>query len=67
MKSSWLKKTKAEGPHGGDLAFLPPYSEQAKYLLLADKFLSPNGSRHNVVSIDGGKHFQRGKKTKKAV
>ena len=64
MKHSWLKK-KAEGPHD-DISFSPPYSEQAKYLLLADKFLSTNGSRHNVFSIDSGKTLQRGKKAKKA-
>ena len=64
MKHSRLKK-KAGGPHD-DISFLPPYSEQAKYLLLADKFLSTNGSRYNVISIDGGKNVQRGKKAKKA-
>jgi len=65
MKNSRLKK-KTEEPHGDDLAFLPPYSEQAKYVLLADKALSKNGSRHNVVSIDSSKHFRREKKTKEA-
>jgi hypothetical protein len=65
MKRTRLKKV-AGKPHGNDLSFPPPYSEQAKYLLLADKFLSTNGSRHDVVSIDRSKHFQRGKKTKKA-
>jgi len=65
MKSSRLNK-KTEEPHGDDLAFLPPYSEQAKYLHLADKALSTNGSRHNVVSIDSSKHFRRRKKTRKA-
>ena len=46
-----------------DLSFPPPYSEQAKYLALANKFLSLNGSR--VVQIDSAKHFQRAKKTAK--
>jgi len=64
MKNSRLNK-KTEEPHGDDLAFLPPYSEQAKYLHLADKALSTNG-RHNVVSIDSSKHFRRRKKTRKA-
>lgn len=63
MKRSRLKK-KAEGPHD-DISFLPPYSEQAKYLVLADKFLSSNGWWH-VISIDTGKTFPRGKKAKKA-
>jgi hypothetical protein len=65
MKHSRLKK-KAAGPQVDDLSFLPPYSEQAKYLLLADKFLSTNGVRGNVVRIDSSKHFQRGNKKKKA-
>jgi len=64
MKRSRLKK-KAVWPHADDLSFLPPYSEQAKYLILADKFLSTNGTRHNVVQIDSSKHFQRTQKKKK--
>jgi hypothetical protein len=36
-------------------------AEQAKYLLLAGKFLSTNGSGRNVVSIDSSKHFKSSK------
>jgi hypothetical protein len=61
MKRTRLKQ-QAKGPHE-DLSFLPPYSDQAKYLLLADKFLSTNGHR-NVVRIDSSKHFKRGKQDK---
>jgi hypothetical protein len=65
MKRTRLKKV-FEKPGADDLAFPPPYSEQAKYLLLADKFLSTQGSRHNIVPIDTGKHFRRRSKAKEA-
>ena len=61
MKRSRLKKA-ARQPEADDLSFLPPYSEQAKYLFLADKFLL-NGHR-NIVPIDISRHFQRAKKNK---
>lgn len=64
MKRSRPKQM-AKRPHVDDLSFLPPYSEQAKYLLLADKFLSTDGF-HNLVAIDSHKHFKRKKKRKKA-
>jgi hypothetical protein len=56
--------TKADPPHTDDLAFLPPYSEQAKYLALANQFLSRDYHR-NVISIDSSKQFRRPKKDKK--
>jgi len=59
-------KTQAKGPHADDLSFPPPFSEHAKYLALADKFLSANGTRRSVGQIDSSKHFQHGKKAKKA-
>jgi hypothetical protein len=65
MKRTRLKKV-AQRRAADDLAFVPPFSDQAKYLFLADKFLSTNGSRDKIVSIDSSKHFQRGKKAKKA-
>jgi len=65
MKRTRLKKV-AQKARTDDLAFLPPYSDQAKYLLLADKFLSTNRSRDAVVSIDSSKHFRHGKKPRKA-
>jgi len=49
-----------------DLSFPPPYPEQSKFLLIAEKFLSTNGSRHNVVSIESSKHFKGTKKLKQA-
>jgi hypothetical protein len=64
MKRSQQKKT-VEEPQAEDLSFPPPYTEHAKYLLLADKFLSTNGHR-NVVSIDGSKHFRYPKRRERA-
>jgi hypothetical protein len=64
MKHSEPTK-KAKAPHPDDLSFPASYSEQGKYLLLADKFLSLS-ERRNVVSIESDKHFQAGKKEKKA-
>ena len=61
MKRSRLKK-KALEPDINDLSFPPPYSEQAKYLSLADKFLSTNAARCNVVQIDTHKNFKSNKK-----
>jgi hypothetical protein len=65
MKRKRLKK-KSEPPEIDDLSFSPPYSEHAKYLALADKFLSLNGARRNVVSIDSSRYFKRVKKTTEA-
>jgi hypothetical protein len=64
MKRGRLK-TKAGGPHIDDLSFPPPYCEQAKYLALANKFLSMNGSRRNLQT-DKSKHFKDIAKKKKA-
>lgn len=59
-------KKKAERPHEkNDISFLPPYSEQARYLFLADKYLSLDGSR-NVVHIDSSRHFKRYRKKTRA-
>lgn len=63
MKRSWLKlvpKRKAS-----DLAFLPPFSEQAKYLALADQFIALDKTEPRegkVVRIDSGKNFRKTKK-----
>lgn len=41
-----------------DLSFIPPYSQQAKYLDLANTFLSPENAKQdqqNVISIDQGR------------
>jgi hypothetical protein len=42
-----------------DLSFLPPYSEQAKYLARANTFLSNDGAdrtpRKNLICIDEGR------------
>jgi hypothetical protein len=64
MKRRRLMK-KAEGPQVDDLSFPVSYSEQGKYLLLADKFLALHGKRRNVVAIDSSKHFQAARKQKK--
>jgi hypothetical protein len=61
MKRSRRKK-KAQEPDAHDLSFPTPYAEQAKYLYLADRFLSTNGTRHNVVRIDTHKNFKANKK-----
>jgi hypothetical protein len=57
------------GPNANDIAFPPPYAEQSKYLVLADKFLSSDGSEapgsetaQNVISIESGESFRRHKK-----
>ena len=65
MKRSRMK-IQAKGSHTDDLSFPPPFSEQAKYLALADKFLSTNGTRRNEGQIDSSKHFEDGKKAKEA-
>jgi len=58
---------RGERPHVDDLSFPPPFFEQAKYLELADKFLSTNGIRHkNALQIDSSKHFQKLRKKKAA-
>jgi hypothetical protein len=66
MNRSRLKKA-AERPPEDDFSFPPPFSEQAKYLALADKFLSADRmARKNVVPINSSKHFKAAKKQKKA-
>ena len=66
MKRSRLE-AKAETPHVDDLSFPAPFSEQSKYLALADKFLSTNGTRNkNVAQIDSSRHFQKTTKKKRA-
>jgi len=40
MKRSQQKRVRARTSQSDDLSFLPPYSQQGKYLSLADKFLS---------------------------
>ena len=44
-----------------DLSFPPPYSEHAKYLNLADKFLTDGGERivdaNTVESIESSQDF----------
>jgi hypothetical protein len=64
-----MKRTRKKAvpkPPADDLSFIPPYCEQAPYLLLADKFLSLDGSRQKVGSVDSNKRFRRTKKQKKA-
>jgi hypothetical protein len=65
MKRKRLNKKSKPRPLE-DLSFPPSYSEQAKYLALADKFLSLDESRRNVVSIDSSRYFKRVKKTTEA-
>jgi hypothetical protein len=65
MKRSRLK-TQAKVPDADDLSFPPPFFEQAKYLALAEKFLSTNATQRNVGQIDSSKHIQREKTAKKA-
>ena len=64
MKRIRLNKA-GQTPQTDDLSFLPPYSEQAKYLALADKFLSTD-EHQNVVSIDGTRQSGHEKKARKA-
>lgn len=50
-----LKIVRERKHHEDDLSFIPPYSEQAKYLDLANTFLSPenaNKDQENVISIE---------------
>jgi hypothetical protein len=55
----------APPPEENDLAFPPPFSEQAKYLALADQFLASNQSLpvtdSNLVSIESSKAFKKRK------
>jgi hypothetical protein len=52
-----------------DLSFPPPYDQQARYLELASKFLSPNAKAEhrgaNVVSIEKWQN-RKGKREKAA-
>jgi hypothetical protein len=67
---------KFDSKHASELSFPPPYSEQAKYLELADKFLrlgesSKNGNKPEyegelVRPIDSSKFFNQATKAKKA-
>lgn len=55
MKRSRLKLVQKRKPLVDDLSFMPPYAEQARYIELANTFLSRNGLSHphkNVVSIN---------------
>lgn len=52
MKRSRLNNT-AQAPDAEDLSFPPPYSEQAKFLLLADKFLSLDSSKDFKLAKKG--------------
>jgi hypothetical protein len=49
-----------------DIAFPPPYSDQGKYLILADKFLSSGESEapENVISVK--KDFRQDSDKKRA-
>jgi hypothetical protein len=49
-----------------DLSFPPPFSEQAKYLEIADKFLSLTRTPHRekLLHVDSSRH-SAGSKTKK--
>jgi hypothetical protein len=64
MKKSARKKP-TPPPEQNDLAFPPPYPAQAKYLALADQFLSSSASLQDaeskVVSIESGKAFNKRK------
>jgi hypothetical protein len=62
MKRSQLK---IQTPHAGDLSFPPPFSEQSKYLALANKFLCTNGTpNNNIAQVDSSGYFQKTKKKK---
>lgn len=65
MKRSRLEKPaqKPARSEVDDLSFPPPYSEQAKYLFLADIFLAMERHR-NVVSLDSSRHFKGAKNAK---
>jgi hypothetical protein len=58
MQSRRLKLVRKRKPQKDDLSFMPPYSERAKYLELADTFLLGESNtqgehtRGTVVSIN---------------
>jgi len=56
MKRSRLRLVHKRKPKVEDLSFLPPYSEQAKYIDLANNFLAPNefgySGEGDVLPID---------------
>lgn len=66
MNRSRLKLVHKRKPQeDDDFSFMPPYAEQAKYLMLADKFLALNGthsSGEKVVSIE---HEEKNLQSKK--
>jgi hypothetical protein len=43
MKPSRLRLVHKRKPQADDLSFMPPYSEQARYIELANTFLARNG------------------------
>ena len=49
---------KAQTSHPDELSFMPPYSAQREYLILADKYLALD-RRDKVQSIDSSRHFRR--------
>jgi hypothetical protein len=58
MQNRRLQLVRQRKPQKDDLSFMPPYSEQAKYLELADTFLSGDSNtqgdhmRETVVNIN---------------
>ena len=40
---------------------MPPYAEQAKFLMLADKFFGPNGAGHGKNKVFIHEHVNRKK------
>ena len=46
MQNRRLQLVRQRKPQKDDLSFMPPYSEQAKYLELADTFLLSDGNTH---------------------
>lgn len=67
MNRSRLKLVHKRKPQeDNDLSFMPSYAEQAKYLMLADKFLALDGTHHRrgeVLSIEVRRNLQSKKKT----
>jgi hypothetical protein len=68
MKRRRLKLVYKRKAQADDLSFMPPYSEQARYIALANTFLASNGfgntARDKVADIDG--HGSSKSKNKKA-
>jgi len=58
MQNRRLQLVRQRKPRKDDLSFMPPYSDQAKYLELADTFLSGDSNtqadhtRETVVTIN---------------